>query len=240
MMTRCTFLLAVATLLGSVCDSAEAQGPRGGFQRGGSDGGRGRDGKSDDEMKQRLSDLSRSLKDATESGKITKQGAAEANKLLSFYMQLDGNRDGTIHPDEFANNPYRSTIEKRIRESGLDPSKPVDLNVFISKRLGNAGIKTDQIRVIVDQYAPGRKTTAMKNLESRRPVTHDLPETLVSLDFDGDKQLGLYEWPKNDRQKFAELDLNGDGFITPRELYIDELIRAAAEAAEKSEEERRR
>src|SRR5262249_37765182 len=49
-------------------------------------------------------------------------------------------------------------------------------------------------------------------------ATQKLPEQYRSRDTDGDGQIGLYEWSKNDYAGFAKLDLNGDGFLTPQEL----------------------
>lgn len=52
----------------------------------------------------------------------------------------------------------------------------------------------------------------------KRPQSLTLPEQHAARDSNGDGQIGLYEWPKNDYSGFARLDLNGDGFVTPQEL----------------------
>lgn len=53
-------------------------------------------------------------------------------------------------------------------------------------------------------------------------VTLDLQQTFKEGDRDGDGQIGLYEWRQwKGRalgEEFARLDLNGDGFVTPREI----------------------
>jgi hypothetical protein len=52
-------------------------------------------------------------------------------------------------------------------------------------------------------------------------VTIDLPETFSAGDVDDDGQIGLYEWRQWKRgalSEFAQLDRNGDGFLTPAEL----------------------
>ncbi len=56
------------------------------------------------------------------------------------------------------------------------------------------------------------------NEKKRERVTLDLPSEYASRDANRDNQVALYEWPQTDFEAFARLDLNGDGFLTPREL----------------------
>jgi hypothetical protein len=53
---------------------------------------------------------------------------------------------------------------------------------------------------------------------NRAPLVLALPDEYKGRDANGDGQIGLYEWPRTDFATFRKLDLNGDGFITPREL----------------------
>jgi hypothetical protein len=55
---------------------------------------------------------------------------------------------------------------------------------------------------------------------SKVRVTVGLPATYADIDTDRDGQLGLYEWKKAKRTlaQFIQLDINKDGFVTPREL----------------------
>jgi hypothetical protein len=57
-----------------------------------------------------------------------------------------------------------------------------------------------------------------KAAKPRQKFTLKLPEKYRSKDVDNDNQIGMYEWPKSDWAKFKELDLNGDGFLTAKEL----------------------
>jgi len=65
---------------------------------------------------------------------------------------------------------------------------------------------------------PPDSKSASKPAKTRQKVTLKLPEEYRSKDKDKDGQIGMYEWPKSDYAKFRQLDLNGDGFITPLEL----------------------
>ncbi len=51
-------------------------------------------------------------------------------------------------------------------------------------------------------------------------VTLDLQSSYMDMDTDRDGQIGLYEWKQAKRPlaQFQQLDINGDGFLTPREL----------------------
>jgi hypothetical protein len=51
----------------------------------------------------------------------------------------------------------------------------------------------------------------------------DLNSDFVPHDTDQDGQIGLYEWRKNNPGKLSEffsMDLNGDGFLTPKEIQL--------------------
>lgn len=63
--------------------------------------------------------------------------------------------------------------------------------------------------------------------EPAKPVriTVDLNKDFVQHDSDQDGQIGLYEWRKNNPAKLADfftMDLNGDGFLTPKEIQLSQ------------------
>jgi len=76
-----------------------------------------------------------------------------------------------------------------------------------------------------------RSSSANVKKQPREHVTLDLPEKYRDRDKNGDRQIGLYEWERAAFAQFKTLDLNRDGFLTPRELMRAEKI-ASAIAAE--------
>ena len=52
----------------------------------------------------------------------------------------------------------------------------------------------------------------------RERVTFDLSESWRASDFNGDGQIGLYEWDRAKLSEFLKLDTNHDGLLTPREI----------------------
>jgi hypothetical protein len=172
--------------------------------------------------------LSAAFKEAVARKELSGGQASEANRLMSFYLDLDKNGNRILEPGEFATSPHRATIERRIREAGEDPSRPLSLTVFMAKRLRNAGIRTEQVGKLVTKY-----TKPSRHHKVRERINVDLPEKYVPLDTDKDNQLGLYEWPRATRLEFFSLDRNEDGFVTPRELLLVEKL--AAEAAKREQ-----
>ncbi|QDT81502.1 EF hand [Gimesia maris] len=80
-----------------------------------------------------------------------------------------------------------------------------------------------------DSASGGRSSSSSSSSSSKnepaKPVrtTVDLNQEFVPHDIDQDGQIGLYEWRKNNPTKLGEfftMDLNGDGFLTPKEIKL--------------------
>jgi len=72
-----------------------------------------------------------------------------------------------------------------------------------------------------DSGSPGRGAVAKPTRWKAKPrerVTFDLDETWRASDFNGDGQIGLYEWDRAKLSDFLRLDTNHDGLLTPREI----------------------
>ncbi|WP_417381030.1 hypothetical protein [Gimesia sp.] len=71
----------------------------------------------------------------------------------------------------------------------------------------------------------GKSSSSSSKNEPAKPVrtTVDLNQEFVPHDMDQDGQIGLYEWRKNNPTKLGEfftMDLNGDGYLTPKEIKL--------------------
>ncbi|QDT45016.1 EF hand [Gimesia alba] len=80
------------------------------------------------------------------------------------------------------------------------------------------------------------KSGSSSKTEPSKPVraTVDLNKDFVPHDSDQDGQIGLYEWRKNNPTKLGEfftMDLNGDGFLTPREIALSKAGKTQRSAA---------
>lgn len=80
------------------------------------------------------------------------------------------------------------------------------------------------------------KSGSSSKTERGKPVraTVDLNKEFVPHDSDQDGQIGLYEWRKNNPTKLGEfftMDLNGDGFLTPREIALAKAGKTQRSAA---------
>lgn len=79
-----------------------------------------------------------------------------------------------------------------------------------------------------DGAQPGQSTGGTPQPVPRQPITIDLPSAFAEGDIDQDGQIGMYEWRRwKSRAAFAEfmaMDINRDGFLTPRELVMVEKV----------------
>lgn len=80
------------------------------------------------------------------------------------------------------------------------------------------------------------RSSSSSKKESSKPIrtTVDLNKEFVPHDSDQDGQIGLYEWRKNHPTKLSDffvMDLNGDGFLTPREIQLSKAGKPQRSAA---------
>lgn len=121
------------------------------------------------------------------------------DRMVYVFDYYDQNDNGKLNPEESGrmDGRHASVI------GGMDLSRSITRSRF------------------VDQYC---RISAGLSIEDEEPVrvTLDLPTAYVALDTDEDGQIGYYEWPRRERFEFFFLDVNEDGFLTPRELTVEE------------------
>ena len=122
------------------------------------------------------------------------------DRMVYVFDYYDRDDDGRINPDEARriDGKHRSVI------SEIDLSRSITRNRF------------------VDYYCRIAVGLPPRLERVRQRVTLDLPDAYVLMDLDEDGQIGYYEWPRRERLEFFFLDVNEDGFLTPRELAVDE------------------
>jgi len=150
-----------------------------------------------------------------------------------IFAYVDRNRDGTLDPDEIKRMP--PAFREALIRARIPTDRPIEKEVFFKM----APRMIEEIRRGREQRGESteessedssRKTTESSRVSSsvstsphpaaqqQSFVTVKLPESYHDRDKNHDGQIGMYEWDRTKFSEFVRLDLNGDGFLTPREL----------------------
>ncbi len=202
-----------------------AQGPDGGREGRGGEGGRGGDrgeggrggGRGGFDPSQMVSRL-----DVDQNGIIT---ANEIERMPSFVREswqqqgLDFNRG--VRVEDLQQSAQRGMEDmRRQREEGgrgRDFERSDRPDFVPPQDTGSAGNSNE------GRSGRGTSTTGSGPTAKapRTRVSPLLPETYKALDTDFDGQIALYEWRKGKRgtlSQFSQSDIDGDGFLIPKEL----------------------
>jgi Ca2+-binding EF-hand superfamily protein len=136
--------------------------------------------------------------------------AQDSDRAERYFKELDKDNDGRLNSDEFRRLDGR--YRDRLEQVGINSDSKLDVKGFVG-----AMQKVDEIRR-KEREDGGDKGSSSSKPKPKARVTVDLPATHTALDVDGDGQIGLYEWERSKFAEFKELDRNGDGFLTPKEL----------------------
>lgn len=125
------------------------------------------------------------------------------------------------------------------RSMAIRSSSPDGNSGWVSQRGGDTRNRYGSFqsgRNIRPMTSPSSKSSSSSKKESTKleRTTVDLLKDFVPHDSDQDGQIGLYEWRKNNPTKLNEfftMDLNGDGFLTPREIKLSKEGKTQRSAA---------
>lgn len=120
--------------------------------------------------------------------------------------------------------------------SPVGSSGSISQGGFDRRDMGNRYGSFQSGRNIRPITSPSSKSSSSSKKESTKleRTTVDLLKDFVPHDSDQDGQIGLYEWRKNNPTKLNEfftMDLNGDGFLTPREIKLSKEGKTQRSAA---------
>ena len=206
-----------------------AQGPDGGGESRRGEGGRGggRGGFDPAQMVSRL--------DVDQNGIIT---ANEIERMPSFVRDswqqqgLDFNRGVRVEDLQQSTQRGMEDMRRQREEGGRGRDfERSDRPEFIPPQDMGQGGNPGEGRGGSATPTPASSSTAKK---PRTRVSPLLPETYKTLDTDFDGQIALYEWRKGKRgtmSQFSQYDIDGDGFLIPKELAKTVAATPAAAAA---------
>jgi Ca2+-binding EF-hand superfamily protein len=158
------------------------------------------------------------------------------DRVFAYY---DRDKNGRLDGGEYER--FSSDLKEAVRAVRLDFRRGVDQATFMkawpritgeirARRDRDASRRDDRggdSRSSSSYQRPSapRKEEKSKSSSKRPPkrkerarVTVDLPTRFSEVDKNRDGQIGLYEWDRAKFREFFELDRNGDGLLTPREL----------------------
>ncbi len=136
--------------------------------------------------------------------------AQDSDRAERYFKELDRDNDGRLNSDEFRRIDGR--FRERLEQAGVNSDSNLDVKGFVG-----AMQKVDEIRR-KEREEGGDKGSSSSKPKPKARITVDLPANYTAIDVDGDGQIGLYEWERSKFAEFNELDRNGDGFLTPKEL----------------------
>lgn len=143
-------------------------------------------------------------------------GAPDPGRFFGF---MDRNQDGNIDSEEFERLP--PPLRDRLQQSGLSADSPISRDAFsgaMQKAMEQRQQEGDSGRSDRGDRSRSSSSASPPQTPKPLPFIRDLPEKYRTLDKNGDRQIGMYEWDRGNLAEFRKFDLNDDGFLTPPEL----------------------
>lgn len=145
--------------------------------------------------------------------------AEQAGKL---FQKLDHNGDGILGPDEVT-----ETLRGQQRRWDRNRDGIIDATEYGAFFQSHHQVVADAVaageiplKLPKGITGPNDTLPASGPRPDRGPAKPNLPAWYAEYDTDGDGQVGLYEWRKQGKTiaEFARMDVNEDGYLSPREL----------------------
>lgn len=169
---------------------------------------------------------------------------------------LDVKGTGKVSRDDLPEGPKRRIFDSVMEKGKLDPAKTYTLQELDEANgtagsggsrpsSGTSGSNGSRPSGGPSKYSDSRKSygrgsggggsSGSSIRSSRSPsdgrpfrALEELPEKYRALDKDGDGQIAMHEWPRDNIAEFLRLDKNDDGFLT-----IDELRNGPPSSSDK-------
>lgn len=167
-------------------------------------------------------------------GRGGEEGGDQGNRAERFYTQLDQNKNGTLEPSEVPER-MKQFIEPRLKEAGMDPSKPISIKKLVASRDGGERREGGSTAAA----ATAKKATKPTSDRYKTPV-EALPRGIDSWfkdkDVNKNGRIEMHEftktWNADVVAEFYEFDVNHDGVISAQECLDGPGELVAVRAAE--------
>ncbi|MDI7775316.1 EF-hand domain-containing protein [Asticcacaulis sp. EMRT-3] len=186
------------------------------------------------------------------SGQPFRASAGKPYPVMEWFNAADTNHDGKISQDEFVTDAQNFFAELDVNHDGyISSPENSRYESIIAPEIQHVDPRIQQPKVLHHDYDPDMDTSQDDSPNGGKYVKQilgasqysliDEPQPIRAADADFDFRVSAEEWLTATHQRFAILDRNHDGFITP-----DELAKTPAQvalelaAADKSHDDKRR